>query len=116
MFWSIALYLGDGGYQIVKMGIISYTHWLMQRRGAAIGEPSLEGKDDKEVIEPAHFHLVGVRKQRFQGCRRASSGTHTHAAAGDSNIGEPSLKGEDDKQVAPLLPGLGLGLWARQLR
>lgn len=49
VFWSIALYLGDGGYQIVKMGIISYTHWLMQRRGAAIGEPSLEGKDEKEV-------------------------------------------------------------------
>ena len=38
MFWSIALYLGDGGYQIIKMAIISYTHWLMQRRGANIGE------------------------------------------------------------------------------
>lgn len=42
VFWSIALYLGDGGYQIVKMAVISYTHWLMQRRGANIGEPTEE--------------------------------------------------------------------------
>ena len=39
MFWAIALYLGDGGYQIIKMAVISYTHWLMQRRGANLGEP-----------------------------------------------------------------------------
>ena len=50
VFWSIALYLGDGGYQIIKMGIISYTHWLMQRRGANIGEP-MEGKEGKEGKE-----------------------------------------------------------------
>lgn len=52
VFWSIALYLGDGGYQIVKMGVISFTHWMMQRHGAEIGEESDNGKDSDQVRPP----------------------------------------------------------------
>ena len=53
VFWSIALYLGDGAYQIVKMGVISFTHWMMQRHGAEIGDASEHGKDG-DGVRPAH--------------------------------------------------------------
>ena len=74
MFWSIALFLGDGAYQIVKMAIISYTHWLMQRRGANIGEPSLE--DEKVpcpvgLIPPA-LSLLVMRPQTTSSLRDAA--------------------------------------------
>jgi len=46
-------YLGDGGYQILKMGVISYTHWVMQRRGANIGEPA-----EDEKVQPDATHLT----------------------------------------------------------
>jgi OPT family oligopeptide transporter len=55
VFWSIALFLGDGAYQIVKMAVISYTHWLMQRRGANIGEPDTE---EKAVEDPLSLGLT----------------------------------------------------------
>lgn len=46
-------YLGDGGYQIIKMGVISYTHWVIQRRGANIGEPAGD-----EKVQPDATHLT----------------------------------------------------------
>ena len=32
VFFSIALYMGDGGYQVVRMLIISYRHFMAVRR------------------------------------------------------------------------------------
>ncbi len=47
VFWSVALYLGDGGYQIVKMAFISYMHWLLHR-----------GDQTETAMNEKVFHLA----------------------------------------------------------
>ncbi len=37
MFFSIALYIGDGGYQVVRMLVMSVQHFMAVRRARAAG-------------------------------------------------------------------------------
>ena len=50
MFFSIALYMGDGGYQVVRMLIISVRHFRATRAALKAGSKYIDTSENSDAL------------------------------------------------------------------
>ena len=50
MFFSIALYMGDGGYQVVRMLIISVRHFRATRAALRSGNKYIDNSENSDAL------------------------------------------------------------------
>lgn len=50
VFFSIALYMGDGGYQVVRMLIISYKHFMAVRRQSRASSKFVDTSENSDAL------------------------------------------------------------------